>query len=59
MQRSRSNGMDDPYLESLGRNPLFKPLMGRRWKMRILRIALVWSAIAMTLALLYVLYILL
>jgi len=48
------DGRRDPYLESLANDPHLGRLFGRRARARIIWIAIVWSLIAISLALTYV-----
>ncbi len=56
MPRSRS-ATNDPYLESLGRNPLLRGFIERKLHHKLIRIGLIWSVIAMVIALSYIVYV--
>jgi len=56
MPRSRSTA-NDPYLESLGRNPLLRGPIKRKWHHKLVRIGLIWSVIAMIIALSFIIYV--
>lgn len=55
MPRSRFT-VNDPYLESLGRNPLLRGPIRKKWHHKLVRIGIIWSVIAMIIALSYIIY---